>query len=160
MIGQAQSLLDTTRQRVASMEKKYNYAKKNAEDADRLLQEIMARKLNSTSYQELGQQHQHYQGMVRDFRDTIWDRARAGSLAAKNQSQLAKAELDRLERTIQEIGQFGQLAEEELANGRQNVGQTGQLGTEIGQIGKVPNEWKEEGKWQVYCCLFRNWPIH
>jgi hypothetical protein len=58
-------------------------------------------------------------------------------LAAKNQSQLAKAELDRLERTIQEIGQFGQLAEEELANGRQNVGQTGQLGTEIGQIGKV-----------------------
>jgi hypothetical protein len=137
MLGQAHALVNGSRDRVASIEKKYNYAKKNAEEADRLLKEIMARKLNSTSYTHLADQHAHFAEQIRDFRNALWDRARAGSLAAKNLSQLAGSELDRLQRTIDQIGQFGQLAKEEVANGLQNVEQIGQLGQQIGDIQKV-----------------------
>ena len=147
LLAQGEALLESTRQRMADIEKKYNYAKKNAEDADKLLREILARKLNHTSYEHLAEKHQQFQGILRDFRDALWDKARAGSLAAKNQSQMAKNGLERLEKTIKEIENAGKLAEEELANGRQNVAQIEQLGEEIGNLQKASKTiGKIEGK--------------
>uniref|UniRef100_A0A1I8BF69 LAMA2 n=1 Tax=Meloidogyne hapla TaxID=6305 RepID=A0A1I8BF69_MELHA len=120
-LDRANSILNTSRERMAIIEKKYNYAKKNAEEAERLLNEITARKLNTTSYGHLVEKHREYQILIKDFRNTLWDEARTGSLAAKNTSLMAESELINLQKIIEEIEKYIKLIEEEINNGNQNI---------------------------------------
>nr|CAD2186502.1 unnamed protein product [Meloidogyne enterolobii] len=135
-LDQAESLLNASRERMAIIEKKYNYAKKNAEEAERLLNEITARKLNTTSYEHLAEKHREYQLLIKEFRNILWDEARTGSLAAKNTSLVAEGELENLQKIIEEIEKYIKLVEEEINNGNLNIFKIEEKIKENEEIGK------------------------
>uniref|UniRef100_A0A914HZB5 Uncharacterized protein n=1 Tax=Globodera rostochiensis TaxID=31243 RepID=A0A914HZB5_GLORO len=136
LLSQAHAQLNSTRERDSIIEKRYNYAKTNAEEANKLLKEIVARKLNRTSYEQLAEKQRTLQTLLRDFRNTLWDEARIVGTEARNGTQFAVKELGQLEKKVGECRAVGEEAEKELARGRQMVGTIEHNTQRIHEIGK------------------------
>ncbi|KAH7728640.1 laminin subunit alpha-2-like isoform X6 [Aphelenchoides avenae] len=121
LVLQAERYLEALRERDEALEKKYNYARKNADDAEQLLKAILAKKINDTSYDELFKTTQAHREMIKAFRDTIWDVARENTMKARDLTTATKARIASLERLIAQIGQYETDAKEQLAQAEKNV---------------------------------------
>ncbi|KAL3119034.1 hypothetical protein niasHT_003817 [Heterodera trifolii] len=135
LLSQADAQLNSIWERDSVIEKRHNYAKTNAEGANKLLREIMARKLNETSYRQLAEKRRTLQGILRDFGNTLWDEARIVGAEARNGTQLAAKGLEKLEKTVGECRRMGEEAEKELEQSRAMVKTTDQNTERMRQIG-------------------------
>lgn len=97
----------------------------------------MARKLNRTSYEHLAEKQRELQARLRDFSNTLWDEARAGSVMARNTTQEAKNELTQLEQIVARIGSINDDADAELDKTRHAVEEIREQQTRIQDVGKV-----------------------
>ncbi|KAI6232973.1 hypothetical protein M3Y99_00957600 [Aphelenchoides fujianensis] len=84
-------------------QKQHNYARKNAEDAETLLRDILGRKLNDTSYEALSAKERDYQARFKDARNKLWDEARPKIATARNLTAALNVRLATLQSTIDEI---------------------------------------------------------
>uniref|UniRef100_A0A915E106 Uncharacterized protein n=1 Tax=Ditylenchus dipsaci TaxID=166011 RepID=A0A915E106_9BILA len=121
LVMQAQQYLNTTRDRDQHLDKELNYAKNNAEKAERLLKDIFGKKLDDTTYQDLLEKQVQFKTNLKDYRDTLWDQAKSNSQAAKTTSQAAMQRVQVLEKTIADIQAFNETFMEKLHNSQQLV---------------------------------------
>lgn len=121
IINQASRLLNATRERDTDIEKRYNFAKKNAEDAEKLLKEILSKKLNDTSYDMLFETHAERHKLIKEFRDEIWDNAKSNSTLAKDITAVVNKRLVALQNTIDEIFKSHQNSKDELGKAEEVV---------------------------------------
>uniref|UniRef100_A0A7E4VA92 Laminin EGF-like domain-containing protein n=1 Tax=Panagrellus redivivus TaxID=6233 RepID=A0A7E4VA92_PANRE len=103
LVKEAEQYLETIKEREREIEKQLNYATKNAEDADALLTKVLAKKLNESSYKDLRDQYKEKHALLKAFRDTIWDDAKANSTAAKKLTEVVNNRLEQLKDTVAEI---------------------------------------------------------
>lgn len=114
LIAEAEKLLNATRERDTDIEKRFNYAKKNAEDAEKLLKEILSKKLNDTSYDMLFETHAERHKLIKEFRDEIWDNAKSNASLAKDITAVVNQRLQTLQKTIDGIVTSHQNSKDEL----------------------------------------------
>lgn len=90
-------------------------------DADELLKEILAKKLDEEKYEDLSNASDKYSGLLKDFRNTLFDRSRARTAEAQALTEFVKARLGELDRTIASIQEHTQSSDSALKAGRENI---------------------------------------
>ncbi|KAI6208105.1 hypothetical protein M3Y96_00079500 [Aphelenchoides besseyi] len=121
LINQANAHLEQLRNQNELLGKQHNYARKNSEDAQELLRQILAKKLNDTSYEKLSADERQYQSRLKDARNVLWDEARPKIASARDLTNAVNSRLDALSQTISEISRFDVQLRKQLDDSRNNV---------------------------------------
>ncbi|CAD5209051.1 unnamed protein product [Bursaphelenchus xylophilus] len=129
--SQADRYLEMVKERSENIDKQYNYAKKNAEDADSLLKEIFSKKLDENIYETVKNNSDKYQKLVKDYRNAIWDKGRTKALDARTLTTYVQSRLDDLNRLVNAINMDKKEAEGKLQNAQDNVEKLKKLSKEI-----------------------------
>lgn len=131
LVTQANAYLDVVRNRSEVINKQYNYAKKNADDAELLLKEILSKKLNESRYEGFKQTADKYYRLLKDYRDTLWDQGRGNITAAKDFTVYAKERLGQLHETVNKISQLQKKSDSSLNAAKENVVQLNDIVQQI-----------------------------
>lgn len=114
LVSEAKQYLNSTHHRDNLIEKSLNYAKKNAEDAEKLLKEILSKKLDDKEYQQLFQKYNEFNIIVKNFRNALWDRSNADSVNAKHVAHIANEKLLKLKNVISDIVDLNEETQNDL----------------------------------------------
>ncbi|CAD5206351.1 unnamed protein product [Bursaphelenchus okinawaensis] len=118
---EAEKYLGVVKDRAQEIDKKYNYAKQNAEDADALLKEILSKKLDENIYEAAKTSSDRFQKLVKEYRNTIWEQGRAKAFDARSLTTYVQSRLDDLNNIVNNINVYKKESEEKLEQARLNV---------------------------------------
>lgn len=82
---------------------------------------MLAKKLNDTSYDHLNEQEKKYRQLAKDYRNAIWDKARANITMAKQLTETVNSRLQSLTNTINKIQEIKSQLSGELDKSKENV---------------------------------------
>ncbi|KAI1731181.1 laminin EGF domain-containing protein [Ditylenchus destructor] len=124
LVLQAEQYLESIRERDQNIEKELNYARNHAEKSERLLKDILSKKLDDTVYKDVVSKHTEYRDLIRDYRKTIWDQAKTSTITAKAIAHTTNDRLKVLERTIEQISELNRNATKELDEAQEFIEKT------------------------------------
>lgn len=100
-------------------------------DADTLLKQIMAKKLNDTSFDRLNESEKKYRQLAKDYRNAIWDQARSKILTANELTNIISTRLGGLMNTIGQIQSVKDQLTTDLDKSKSNVENLKSLANDI-----------------------------
>ena len=112
----------------------------NLRDADKLLKQVLSRKLNDTSYAFWLDRLQQHKMAIREFRDAIFDQARAKTDAARVLSQQVGQKLQQLEQTVKQIHEVNTQSSNSLIGAERGVEA---VRAKAGEIERLYNEMRD-----------------